>query len=475
LHSNTDVRNVVSSQLISTLLDGCFMIFYLIILLAQSLTFSIPVLIIAGIQSMLLFCTARQLSFYTMRSLDATAKSQSYETEVISSITTLKAAGAEQRAMARWMNLFRNQLNTSVRLLYLGEIIETLVMALNTIAPLLLLILGTMGVMRGEMSVGKMLALNTLAISCLLPLSTFVRSCQQIQMIQAHLARISDVLETEKEQDTSKVLSPPMLLGEILLRGVSFRYDPQSEQVLHDINVFIRPGQRVAIVGHTGSGKSTLGKLLLGLYLPTEGEIFYDGFPLSTLDYRAVRAQFGVVMQDAHIFSGSIRQNIAFNYPDMEVERIMQAAKVAGLHDDIEGFPMSYETFVAEEGNTLSGGQRQRLAIARAVAHNPSILLLDEATSSLDAITEQVIVHNLASLSCTQIIIAHRLSTVRHADVILVMHEGCLVEQGSHQQLLKQNGYYADLIRSQAFGEVVAMEGGTWEAGPPQGRALHFG
>ncbi len=229
----------------------------------------------------------------------------------------------------------------------------------------------------------------------------------------------------------------------------SFKYDGNSPTVLKDITIDIRPGQKVAIVGPTGSGKSTLGKLLLGLYLPTEGEILYDGMPLRSLNYQSVRSQFGVIMQDASIFNGSIRQNIAFNNPDMDMESIVKAARLAAFESDIQQMPMQYETFVAESGNALSGGQRQRLAIARALANNPSILLLDEATSALDVITERAIEENLKSLACTQIIIAHRLSTVRDADIILVLDQGRIVESGSHAELLARQGYYAKLIQHQ--------------------------
>ncbi|WP_207229477.1 ATP-binding cassette domain-containing protein [Ktedonosporobacter rubrisoli] len=230
-----------------------------------------------------------------------------------------------------------------------------------------------------------------------------------------------------------------------------------SSKVLKDISLEIEPGKKIAIVGRSGSGKSTLGRLLLGLSLPGEGEIFYDGIPLRFLNYQAVRSQFGVVMQDANVFSGSIRQNIAFNAPDISLERIIKVAQLADLHEDIMKMPMGYETYVSEGGSALSGGQRQRLALARALAGAPSILLLDEATSALDVVTEHKVEQNLSVLPCTQIIIAHRLSTIRNADCILVLEDGMLIERGTHEQLLRQNRYYARLIKSQlASGEVKA-------------------
>jgi len=304
-----------------------------------------------------------------------------------------------------------------------------------------------------------MLALNALALAFLAPLTSLIATGQKLQLVQSHLERITDVMDAVPEQ-LSQAYQPPRLTGSITLQSVSFRYDEQALEVLRDINVAIEAGQKVAIVGRTGSGKSTLGKLLLGLYLPSQGEILYDGIPLRFLDYQAVRVQFGVVMQDATVFSGSIRQNIAFSDPNMSLERVTRAAQAAALHDEIMRMPMGYETFVSERGSALSGGQRQRKALARALAHAPSILLLDEATSALDVITENVIEQNLRKFACTQIIIAHRLSTIRNADLILVLDEGKIVEQGTHQELVRCNSFYAKLIQSQlASGEVTRSQG----------------
>jgi ATP-binding cassette subfamily B protein len=239
------------------------------------------------------------------------------------------------------------------------------------------------------------------------------------------------------------------LSGRINLERVSFRYDPEAPEALHGVTLQIEAGQKVALVGRTGSGKSTLGKLLLGLYLPTAGQILYDNFPLSNMDYQEVRRQFGVVMQDTALFSGSVRQNISLHDSAMPEAQVVQAAKMAAIHEDIMQMPMGYETLVSEGGSALSGGQRQRLALARAIAHNPAILLLDEATSHLDVITEQQVEQNLRQVNCTQIIIAHRLSTIRDADLIIVMDHGTIVEKGSHFDLMVRNGYYAQLVRSQ--------------------------
>ena len=447
--SNTTVRNLVSSQLVSTILDGSMVIIYLGILLSQASTFGVIALIIGLIQILLLLATRGPVRRLARRELDAVGESQGYVTEMLTGIESLKATGAEQRAFQRWSNFFMKQLNISVRLNYTTNFLSTFTGMLNIFAPLALLWVGTNNVLHGTMQVGTMLALNVLVGEFLAPLTSLASSGQLLQVARSHIERLADVMEAEPEQHMQQVQQPPHLTGQITLKQVSFQYDPNSPKVLKDLDVHIGAGQKVAIVGRTGSGKSTLGKLLLGLCTPTEGEILYDDIPLHTLDFQSVRAQLGVVMQDMHTFSGSIRENITFNHPDMSMEQITKAAQVAALHDDILQMPMRYDTFISEGGNALSGGQRQRLALACALAHEPAVLLLDEATSALDVITERTIEQNLKDLQCTQIIIAHRLSTIRTADRILVLDEGQIVESGTHQELLAKEGYYATLIRNQ--------------------------
>ncbi|HTK10142.1 MAG TPA: peptidase domain-containing ABC transporter [Ktedonobacteraceae bacterium] len=449
ISSNLTIREIVGTQFISAILDGGTVILYLIILLQQNIQFGLVALGIGLVQALLLFVSRRQMLQLSNRELETIGREQGYTAEMLNGVTTIKAMGFEQRAFQQWANFFSKQLNATLSRTYLSSLISTAMTTMSTLSPILLLWIGAIQVLHGQMQVGTMIALSTLATAFLTPLASLVSSGTEIQIVNSHLARIADVLDAEPEQEIQDSELVQHLHGQIRMERVSFRYDAQTPNVLEDISLNIEPGQKIAIVGQTGSGKSTLGKLMLGLYQPSEGEIFFDGTPLQKLNYQSLRAHCGVVMQDSSIFSGSIKQNITFQDSEIGLKRVEQAARLAALHEDISEMPMGYETFVGEGGNSLSGGQRQRLALARALAHAPSILLLDEATSALDVVTERQVEQNLRQLGCTQIIIAHRLSTIRQADLILVLDQGHIIERGTHQELLEQDGYYAYLIRNQ--------------------------
>lgn len=447
LSSNSVMRELLTTQTISAVMDGVLVVTFLVILLYQAPTFGLLAVGIGLCQVLLLLASTSRMHDLAQRHLATQAETQAYLVEALAGINLVKATGAEMPVMQRWSDLHHKGLAVTLEKQRLAALVDTLLRSLQIAAPLVLLLIGAQQVMAGTLTLGAMLALNSMALGFLAPLDTLVASGQQFQSVGAHLARLADVLEAEPEENGMLAVE---LQGEIDLHGVSFRYDRHSAPVLQDISLQIEPGQKVAIVGHSGSGKSTLARLLLGLHQPTSGQICYDGVPLLALDRQALRQQIGVVLQEVFLFSGSIRQNLAFGQHDLPLEALLEATRLACIDRDIAHMPMDFETMVAEGGAGLSGGQRQRLALARALVRKPAILLLDEATSHLDTTTEAQIEANLRQIGCTQIVIAHRLSTVRQADLIVVMDKGRIVEQGTHDELVAKGGVYAGMVAVEA-------------------------
>jgi ABC-type bacteriocin/lantibiotic exporter with double-glycine peptidase domain len=448
--SNTQIRDLVTSSMLSTLLDGAMAAAYLLLLVLLSPVLAAVTLATGGLQLVAFALSRRRYAQLTAEDLESQARAHSYLVQMLVGIETLKVAGAENRALENWANLYVDELNIALRRSRLMAVLEAVNGFLYATAPLALLVVGAHLVLSGELSLGTMLAGGALAAAFLAPLGGLIQSALQLQMLGSYVERIDDVMVTEPEQRRDAV-PPPRLSGAIDIHRVSFRYGPSEPLVVRDVSLSIEPGSMVAIVGRSGSGKSTLAALLLGLYSPTEGSIVYDGYDLAELDHRKLRQQLGVVPQQAFLFSGSIRSNLALADPLAPYESIAAAARRACIDEDIRAMPMGYETILSDGGASLSGGQRQRLALARALLHEPAILLLDEATSSLDAATERSVMATLTELRVTRIVIAHRLSTVAGADRIIVMDEGFVVESGTHAELLARRGRYAGLVEGQRF------------------------
>ena len=443
--SNRELRETLTTRAITTLLDGSMVVAYLFALLWTNVVVGALALGI-GLQHILLFVvTRRRIHEISNTSLSAQARAGSRLIDLLAGIETLKSMGAEMAAVDRWSHVFVDEVNASVQKGRLQAWTDALRHSLQLATPLAVLIVGAHLVLDGRLSLGTMLAMSALVMGVLAPLSQLVATAFDLQHLRSHVARIDDILQEPVEQQRHVVAEMPPISGAIRLERVSFRYSSTEAPVLMDVDLAIAPGQKVAIVGPSGAGKSTLAKLMIGLYRPTAGRVTFDDRDLDSLDPQALRRQIGVVCQGAHAFGGTIGSNIAIGRPEASVEAIVEAARLAQIHPDIVAMPMGYDTVLPDGGGSLSGGQRQRLALARALLRQPSVLLLDEATSELDTRSEALIMRALTAMRCTRIVVAHRLSTVMDADLIVVLDAGRIVERGRHPDLLARGGLYAEL------------------------------
>ncbi|HWO18440.1 MAG TPA: peptidase domain-containing ABC transporter [Kofleriaceae bacterium] len=449
VNNNATIREVLTANTLSALIDGLFVLLYIGLILAVDPLLGVVTLALGALQLTVLLGARRRYRDLLVRALDAQARSQSYLVEMIAGMSTLKAAAAESRAVERWSNLYVDELNVSLDRGRTTAVVDAVLGALTSGSPLVILMLGALRVMDSGISLGTMLAVNAIAIGLLAPLASLVNSGLQLQLLASYMDRVEDVLNTSPEQSGQDAARVPRLTGRVTLQDVAFRYSERAPLVVRDVSVDIRPGSMVALVGKSGCGKSTLASLIAGLYRPIGGRILFDGHDLARLDLRALRRQIGVVFQQPYLFAGSIRTNIALTDPTLPLDRVIAAARAAAIHDDVDAMPMGYDTMIADGGSSLSGGQRQRLAIARALVHRPALLILDEATSSLDAETERAVMHSMAQLRCTRIVLAHRLSTIQGADLILVMDRGEIVESGTHAELLARGKVYSRLVAAQ--------------------------
>ncbi len=449
LNSNATVREMLTSGVLSGILDGFLVTLYLVVMLVMSPLMAALVIGFGFANVLVYLFSRRKQRDLAARSLQIESKSQSYEVEMLTSMETLKSMGAEHRAVSHWSGLFVDVLNASLERGRLGITVEAVTSALRLGSPLCILAIGAMLVLSGKLSLGAMLAFDALAVGFLYPLSKLVDTALQLELMGRYLERLNDVLDTPPEQE-SAARRTHRLSGSIVLDRVSFRYGALAPFVVQDVSVTVEPGQFVAVVGRSGAGKTTMAHLLIGLYRPTAGKILFDGVELGELDFRSLRQQMGIVTQSHHLFGASIRENIALSDPSLSMDAIIAAAKVAQIHDDIVAMPMGYHTLLLDRGESISGGQRQRLALARALVRKPAVLLLDEATSALDSVTESHIHAALAALQCTRVVIAHRLSTVQRADLILVMDQGRVVESGRHDELMARSGAYRQLVAAQS-------------------------
>ena len=448
-----NIRNFLTSSALTLVIDLFFTFVFLAVMFfyAPMLTWivlgSLPVYVaISGAVTPLF---RRRLDEKFQRG----AENQAFLVESVTGIETLKAMAVEPQMQRRWEEQLAGYVSASFRVLSLGNTASQVVQFVSKVVTASILYFGAKLVIDGSLSVGELVAFNILASRVSAPVLRLAQMWQDFHQARLSVQRLGDILNTTAEPTYMPGRARlPAIQGGIRFDHVSFRYRLDGQQVLHDVTFDIPAGQTVGIVGPSGSGKSTFAKLVQRLYVPESGRVLVDGMDLALADPAWLRRQIGVVLQENVLFNRSVRDNIALADPAMPMERVVAAARLAGAHDFILELAEGYDTIVGERGSTLSGGQRQRIAIARALVTNPRILIFDEATSALDYESERIIQENMREIvkGRTVLVIAHRLSTVRAMDRIVTLEGGRVIEDGSHDALIKTGGRYASLHRLQA-------------------------
>ncbi|MCB1797689.1 MAG: type I secretion system permease/ATPase [Gammaproteobacteria bacterium] len=465
-----NIRNFLTGSALTLLIDLFFTLVFFAVLYHYS-----PILtaVVAGAVPFYVLLSALVTPILRRRleeKFNRGAENQAFLVESVNGIQTLKSMAVEPQMQRRWEEQLAGYVGASFKAANLGNIAGQTAGFINKVTVVLILWIGATLVMKGDLSVGQLIAFNMIAGRISGPILRLVQLWQDFQQAGISVRRLGDILNTPTEPGYNPGRATlPELKGAVRFDHVSFRYAPERPQVLSDITLEIRPGEVIGIVGRSGSGKSTLTKLIQRLYVPAAGRVLIDGVDLALVEPAWLRRQVGVVLQENFLFNRSVRENIALANPGLPMEPVIAAAKLAGAHEFILELPEGYDTLVGEHGANLSGGQRQRIAIARALVTNPGILILDEATSALDYESERIIQQNMRAISQgrTVFVIAHRLSAVRHSDRILVVEEGRIVEQGSHDALLRERGIYMRLHAMQA-GLAVNPRGGFGVGGGGQ-------
>jgi ATP-binding cassette subfamily C protein len=475
---NNDVASVLSGRLTITLISAAMVVFYAIAMLQYDLILTLIVIFFAAVNVLTLQWVSRQRVDANLRLAQEYGKAAGVAIAGLQSIETLKASGLESDFFARWAGYYTKAINAQQELGLVNRVLGVLPSLLSSLTAISLLVIGGFQVLQGNLTIGMLVAFQLLMQSFQQPVNRLVQFGSLLQTLEGNLQRLDDVLvnpvdtqlqvvqteavKADKRHEAAPSLLPafsalsPRLQGYIDLKNITFGYSPLEAPLIDQFNLSVQPGQRVALVGGSGSGKSTIAKLVAGLYQPWSGEICFDGIPRGQLPRSILTNSITVVEQDILLFAGTVRENLTLwdiNVPDLALQ---QACRDAAIEDVILATPGGYDAQLLEGATNLSGGQRQRLEIARALVNSPSILIMDEATSALDTETEKIIDQRIRQRGCTCLIVAHRLSTIRDCDEIIVLERGKVVQRGTHDELWQQSGHYAQLIRSE--GESLSNE-----------------
>ena len=451
------IRSFLTGTALTVLLDAVFSVVYVAVMLLYSVPLTFAALGVLPLFVGLTMGVAPIIRRQLRQQAEANAKVQSHLVETLSGMETVKGQGMELPSEWRWEQLYGGKIEAGFRNTITSTAAGSANQFLGQVSGLIVIWLGAMLVLEGKMTLGQLIAFRILSGYVTSPLLRLASLWQNFQETSLSLERLSDIVDHREEIEIAGENLPPIppLQGAISYEGVNFRFASSGPLQLLNVSFEIPAGSFVGVVGSSGSGKSTMLKMLTRLFDPLEGTIRIDGYDIAKVDLYSLRTQVGVVPQDSLLFDGTVQANIALTRPDASFEEITGAAQVACAHDFIQALPGGYSSSVGERGSGLSGGQRQRMAIARMVLKRPRLLVLDEATSALDVNTEQQVTRNLAEVyrGSTVLFITHRLGSLRHADHILVMHQGSLVEQGTHTELMKLGGRYATLYRQQEEGQ----------------------
>jgi ATP-binding cassette, subfamily C, bacterial len=464
---NDEVADVLSGRLTVTVISAFMVIFFAIVMVQYDLILTLIVVCFAIVNVIALQWVARQRVDANLRLNQEYGKASGVAIAGLQSMETLKASGLESDFFARWVGYYTKAINAQQELGLVNRMLGLLPSLLSALTAASLLVIGGWRVINGDLTVGMLVAFQLLTHSFQQPVNRLVQFGSTLQTLQGNLQRLDDVLNNEIDPQLidpqlkmSRVSqlnrSHPHLQGYVDLKNITYGYSPLEAPLIENFNLSIQPGQRIALVGGSGSGKSTLAKMIAGLYEPWSGEIYFDQTARMNLSRSILTHSIALVEQDILLFAGTIRENLTLWNPTIPDRILHQACQDAAIHDVILAIPGGYDAPLLEGATNLSGGQRQRLEIARALVNNPAVLIMDEATSALDTETEKAIDLKLRQRGCTCIIVAHRLSTIRDADEIIVLERGKVVQRGTHEALWQQPGQYAQLI--QDAGEALSNE-----------------